>query len=327
MKDTIKWGILAPGHIAQRFTEHLLTLPDAKIVAVGSRSIDRALQFAETYNIDRAYGSYLELVKDPEIDIIYVASPHSAHYEHCLLALEHGKAVLCEKSFTANAEQAKELVKVAREKSLFIMEAMWTRFLPVYPLVKKLLDSGTIGEVRTVSANYCFFREFEAEHRIFNPDLAGGALLDIGIYPLSFAQWVMGEMPEFIESRCKLAPSGVDEQTSIMLTYKGGKSALLHCAFNSFSPTDAYICCKDGFIYIEDFNRATKAEVYKGWEKIDELKVDFEYGLAFQAAEAMRCLREGLIESPILTHQMSIDCMAIMDKIRADNGIIYPFEK
>lgn len=327
MSDIIKWGILAPGHIAERFAQHLTSLPNAKIIAVGSRSLERARQFAKTYNIERAYGSYLELANDPDIDIIYIASPHSAHYENCCMALECGKPVLCEKSFTVTAEQAKELTKLAREKKLFIMEAMWTRFLPIYSRVKELLDSKLLGEVQTVTANFCFHCEFDPQHRLYNPDLAGGALLDTGVYPISFAQWVMGEMPVSIKSSCNKSVTGVDEQTSMLLTYKDGKSALLLCAINSFAPTDAYINCKDGYLYIENFLGASKGAVYRGREKVEDLVFDYQYGLAFEAEEAMRCLKQGLIESPIMTHQMSIEVMTIMDKIRADNGIIFPFER
>lgn len=327
MSDIIKWGILAPGHIAHRFAQHLSSIPDAKIIAVGSRSLERAQQFASTYNIERAYGSYMELATDPDIDIIYVASPHSAHYENCRMALECGKPVLCEKSFTVTAEQSKELTKLARQKSLFIMEAMWTRFLPIYSRVRELLDSKFLGEVQTVTANFCFFREFDPNHRLYNPNLAGGALLDTGVYPISFAQWVMDDLPISIKSNCKKSITGVDEQTSMLLTYKDGKSALLLCAINFFAPTDAYICCKDGYIYIENFIGASKGAVYKGREKVEDLVFEYQHGLAFEAKEAMRCLRQGLVESPIMTHQMSIEVMTIMDKIRADNGIIYPFEE
>lgn len=326
MSHIIKWGIIAPGHIAQRFAQHLSSLPNAKIIAVGSRNLERAQQFAKAHNVERAYGSYFELVNDPDIDIVYVASPHSAHYENCRMALECGKSVLCEKSFTVTANQAKELTKLAREKSLFIMEAMWTRFLPIYSRVKELLDNKALGEVQAITANFCFFREFDPLHRLYNPDLAGGALLDTGVYPISFAQWVMGEMPISIKSSCKKSTTGVDEQTSILLTYKDGKSALLLCAINSFAPTNAYICCEKGYIFIENFLGASKGAVYQGREKIEDLQFEYQYGLAFEAEEAMRCVKQGLLESPTMTHQMSVDVMTIMDKIRADNGIIFPFE-
>lgn len=212
MKKEIRWGILAPGSIAHKFVRGLELLEDAKVVAVGSRSIGRAETFAQQYGIAKAYGSYEELASDPDIDIVYVATPHSAHKECALLCLKAGKAVLCEKPFTVNTKEAEEVIQYARESKLFLMEAMWIRYLPVIIKVREWLYKGVIGEVKMLKADFGFRIEWNPEGRLLNPALAGGALLDAGIYPVSFASMVFGKQPVEIKSMSYIGTTGVDEQ-------------------------------------------------------------------------------------------------------------------
>jgi predicted dehydrogenase len=195
MKKIIRWGILGPGRIAHKFAQSVKCIEDAEITAVGSRSIERAAQFATEYSISRAYGSYIDLASDPDVDIIYVAAPHPAHFECALLCLKAGKAVLCEKPFTLNASETKVLIKTAGASKLFLMEAMWMRYLPAIVKVRELLAQGTIGEVRMIKADFGNRIPWEPAGRLLNPELGGGALLDVGIYPISFASMVLGPSP------------------------------------------------------------------------------------------------------------------------------------
>ena len=325
MKD-YKWGILAPGSIANSFVKGLLTLPNAVLYAVGSRNLERAQDFANQYGFEKAYGSYEKLAKDPEIDIIYVATPHPQHEEATILCLSNGKPVICEKPFAVNAAQASRMIACARENKVFLMEAMWTRFLPAICKVRELIAEGAIGNVRHVDAAFCFRADINPESRLFAPHAAGGSLLDVGVYNLSFCSMVFGKQPAGVQSFLNIGSTGVDETSSVLLSYQGGESALLLSAIRLNTPHDAAIFGEEGYIKIPGYwNGDTLLLHNKDGEQ--EIKLPFESsGFQFEAMEAMTCLDKGLLESPIIPLEESLAILKTTDKIRSDNKLRYPFE-
>lgn len=240
MSRTVRWGVLATGGIAATFTADLQAMPDAEVVAVASRTDASAKAFAERFGIPRAYGNWAALVADEDVDVVYVATPHSAHREATALALEAGKHVLCEKAFTINEREARELVKLARDRGLFLMEAMWTYCNPVIRRMTELVRDGAIGEIRTVQADFGFAGDFGAEHRLRDPALGGGALLDLGVYPVSFAHLLLGE-PDRVQADALLSPEGVDLNTGMLLSWDSGANALLSCSLVGHHPTAATV--------------------------------------------------------------------------------------
>jgi len=327
MSDTIRWGILGTGSIAKKFAEGLSVLPDAQLAAVGSRARDTANAFGELYDIPRRHASYGDLAADPEVDAIYVATPHPFHRENSILCLNAGKAVLCEKPFAINRRQAQETVAVAREKGVFLMEAMWTRFLPVMGKVREWIAQGAIGQVRMASADFGFRASVNPEGRLFKPALGGGGLLDVGIYTVSFASMVYGQQPSQITGLACIGETGVDEQTAVVFGYPGGELALLSCAIRTRTPQDAIILGTDGSIRIQPpFWHATTATLSVGGK---EETVECAYegnGYNCEAAEVMRCLREGKLESDTMPLDETLAVMGTMDEIRAQIGLKYPME-
>jgi dihydrodiol dehydrogenase / D-xylose 1-dehydrogenase (NADP) len=293
MKQFINWGILGPGGISRRFAEGIRSLSDAKVAAVGSRSLGRAQAFAKEFGIPKAYGSYQELVSDPEIDVIYIGTPIGTHYKHMLLCLNNGKAALCEKAFTVTGAQAKEIVELARKNKLFLMEAMWTPFLPVTARVREWLKSGAIGEVRLMTAYFGYRCKWEPNMPLFNPPLGGGALLDAGIYPISYASMIFGPNPVNIAAVAHIGETGVEEQFTAILGYDGGGMASLIGAVRTNTCNQALIYGTDGYIRVPDFLRSCSAEQVlpgKGPERYDQKYL--VTGLNYEAAEVNRCLRE-----------------------------------
>ncbi len=322
----IKWGIIGAGGIASKFVESLKCLEDAELWAVGSRDAARAAGYAAKYGAKRSYGSYAEVANDPDVEIIYVGTPHAFHFEDSRMCLEAGKAVLCEKPFTINASQAQQLADIARERKVFLMEAMWTRYLPAVAKLRELLGSGVIGEIRMIKADFGFRTDLNPEGRLFNPELGGGALLDVGIYPLSFAAMLLGTKPDKVTASAHMGVTGVDEQCSFTLTYEGGKMAVLSAAVRTHIPNDAYVLGTDGYIKISEFWHASSLEICKEG-KTEILKVPYlSNGYAHEAAEAMKCLRDGRPESEIMPLEDTISLMRIMDGIRAQWGLKYPGE-
>lgn len=251
MSKTIYWGILGTGYVAQQFAQGLRFLPDAQLLAVGSRTITSAQQFAQRFSIPRVYKSYEELVKDKDVDVVYIATPQSRHKEDCILCLEAGKAILCEKPFTINAQEAREVITLARQKQLFCMEAMWMRFLPLIQKVKSLINSGAIGEIRMLTADFGYPTEFNPENRYFNPTLGGGALLDRGIYNLSLAFQLLGS-PSQVTSQPSIGETGVDEQSAIVLGYSQGQLAILSASLRTYLSNEAIIMGTQGKIRIHE---------------------------------------------------------------------------
>lgn len=327
----IRWGILATGGIAASFTEALLSLPeDAEVVAVGSRSTEAAKAFAERYGIPRAYGSWAELAADEEVDVVYVATPHSAHRAAAGLCLEAGKAVLCEKAFTINSREARELVGLAGERGLFLMEAMWTYCNPLILHLLALVQDGLIGEVRHINAHFGFHNDFPPEHRMRNPELGGGALLDLGVYPVSFAQLFLGA-PDTVEAWAQLTPERVDAATGIVLGWNGGAVATLSCGFTADIGAAAAIAGTGGRIEIPDgFFNADRFTVHRqGVEpqtvRLADISDDHDRGsMRHEAAEVMRALRAGETESPLVPLDGTLSIMGTLDRIRERIDVRYP---
>lgn len=325
---TINWGILSTGTIAKKFAATLIALKDSgKLAAVGSRSQESAAAFAAEFNIPKAYANYLDLVNDPSIDVIYIASPHSAHYENAKLCLEHGKHVLCEKSFTVNAKEAKELFRLAKQKKLFIMEAFWTKFLPAYEHVAKIAAAGEIGRITHFRAQYGFSPTGARYIRKFDPKLAGGTLLDIGVYTLGVAAMLLGYAPKAISSTLILGEFGTDHFDSIMLSYENGTSAHLIATIGTVIEPQAVLYGSTGHILLPDFTALQTFTVQN-----DNTRTTYDYpfeinGFEYQIRETERCLQAGQTESSIMTPQNTLAIIDFMDKIRADWGLTFPSEQ
>ena len=322
-----KWGILAPGTISNKFVAGLKVIPDAVLYAVGSRNINRAKEFADKYGFQKAYGSYAELAADPSVDIIYVATPHPFHEEAAVLCLNSGKAVVCEKPIAVNARQAERMVQCARKNNVFLMEAAWTRFLPTVCKARELLASGAIGNVRLVCADFGFRTAVNPSGRLFAPALAGGSLLDVGIYNISFCSMIFGKQPDRIQSSMVIGSTGVDEETSILLGYKEGQSALLFSAIRLSSPQEAKIIGEEGRIELPDYWHGKTLKLFNK-DGMKEFDLSFEAsGYQFEALEAMRCMDEGLKESPIMPLDESLAVMKTADLVRKENNLRYPCDE
>ncbi|MDN4071398.1 Gfo/Idh/MocA family oxidoreductase [Paenibacillus vini] len=323
----IKWGIMGTGWIAEKFAEDLAHVGNGEGLAAGSRTKESAAKFAEKFGLPRAYGSYEELVNDPDVDAIYVATPHPYHRDNVLTALNAGKAVLCEKPFTVNSAELEQLISSAKQQNLFLMEAMWTRFLPPIVQVRKWLEEGRIGEVKLVKAEFGFRSDWNPQGRLLNPQLGGGALLDAGIYPVSFASMIFGTEPEKVWSSADIGETGVDEKFSILLDYGKGRTATLNGAVRLDLTNDAYIHGTEGTIHIPSFLNATEAVLrVTGQEEEKFTDGRLSTGYSFEAEEVGRCLLEGLTESPAITLDESLGILKLLDAIRAQWGLKYPFE-
>ena len=326
MMAKYRWGILGPGSIAKKFAAGLAALPDAVLCAVGSRDAGRARAFADEYGFERAYGSYAELAADADVDAIYVATPHPQHQEAATLCLSAGKAVLCEKPFAPNASQASRMIECAKKHNVFLMEAVWTRFLPSILKTRELIAGGAIGEVLHVNADFAFRAPANPESRLFNPDAAGGSLLDVGVYNLSFCSMLFGRQPDRVQSHLSIGETGVDEFASVILNYKGGQSASLFSALRVGTGQDAAIYGENGYIKLPGYWHGDTVVLYNN-EGTKEFKLPFEStGYQFEAAEVMSCLNRGLKESPVMPLRETLEVIKLADRIRFDNNLKYPFE-
>lgn len=328
--DKVRWGILGAGRIANDFAMGLSVLPDAQLLAVGSRTQENADAFGGKHQIPHRHASYEALAADPEVDVIYVATPHPLHHANSMLCLQSGKAVVCEKPFTINAAEASSLVTYARTHKLFLLEGMWTRFLPVMVKVRELLAQGIIGEVRMVQADFGFRAGFNQAGRLFAPELGGGALLDVGVYVASFASMVLGpKAPLNVVSLAHLGETGVDEQSAFTLEYQNGTLAVLSCATRTASANEATILGTDGRIRVHSpFYHSTSITltVYGKDEKVIDVPIDGN-GFNYEAAEVMRCLRARKTESDVLPLDETVAVMQTLDRVRAPWGLTYPSEK
>jgi predicted dehydrogenase len=326
MEKKIRWGIMGPGHIANKFVQSVKCIKDAEITAVGSRSIERAAEFAAQYGISSYYGSYHDFVADPEVDIVYIATQHPGHFECALMCLKAGKAVLCEKPFTLNAPETEILIRTARESGIFLMEAMWMRYLPAIVKVRELLAENAIGEIRMIKADFGNRTPWNPEGRLLNPASGGGALLDVGIYPVSFASMIFGASPVKITSAAYLGATGVDEQFSAILGYEEGRIAVLSGAVRTALPNEARVIGTEGYIRIPHFWYAGGFELSRNG-KTEQFELPFvSTGYIHEAEEAMRCLRAGLKESNIMPLDESLKIMQILDALRKQWGLKYPPE-
>jgi len=327
MTESLRWGILGTGWIAEQFVADILA-SGFTVAAVGSRSHDSAADFATRFGIATAHGSYEELVADPGIDIVYVATPHPMHAENSTLAVNAGKHVLVEKPFTLNAGEAERLVDLAAEKNIVVLEAMWTRWLPHMVRLREILAAGTIGDVRTVIADHNQKLPSDPKHRINNPELGGGALLDLGIYPVSFAWDVLGE-PTTVNAISSPTATGVDRQTAILLGYADGQQAVLHTALDTAGPNSASVIGTEGWIALEGtFYVPTSFTVYNSEGDVVE-KFDTavsERGMQFQAWEAERLVAAGVTAGDVLPPSQSVAIMRTLDEVRRQIGLAYPGE-
>lgn len=328
MQTKIRWGILGTGSIARRIAAAVQFVEDAELVAVGSRTQESAEKFANEFNIPRRHASYEALVADPEVDVIYVSTPHPFHKDNSLLALEAGKAVLCEKPFTMNAAEAMEVVGLARVKRLFLMEAMWTRYLPVMVKVRELIAQGAIGEVRMLNADFGFrANPINPKSRTFDLALGGGAVLDVGVYPISLASMLFGT-PSEVVSAAHLGETGVDEQNVVVLKYPAGQLAITSSAVRTTTPQEAFIIGTEGRIHIAAEWWRGQQLTLKAGGKDEVFDVPYEgNGFNYEVEEVGRCLRAGLLESPIMPLDETISIMRTMDTVRAEWGLVYPTEQ
>lgn len=319
-----RWGILATGNIAARFAEDLRLLPDAELVAVGSRTAESAELFAAKHGAERAYGSWAELAADPDLDVVYVATPHSAHHEAARTCLDAGRAVLVEKPFTLDLASSTELVDTARSRGVFLMEAMWMRCNPIVRRVLELIGDGAIGTVTSVRADFGIGGPFPPESRMRARALGGGALLDLGVYPLSLAHLVLG-VPDHVRAWAKISPEGVDENTGIVLGYDSGAVATLSCGIVGATPVTATIGGTAGRIELPGpFFRPGSVTLHRDGAEPEAIPTELVgNGYQYEAAEVQRCLTEGLLESPLVPHAATLEVMGLLDDVRARIGVSY----
>lgn len=325
--EVLKIGIMGTGRIASLLAETMVQMPEVCLYGVASRSLEKAEEFAARYSIKKAYGSYEELAADSGIQLIYIATPHSEHYSNARLCLEHGKHVLCEKSFAANYSQAKEMIDLAEEKNLMITEAMWVRYMPMAETLKEILHSGIIGEPMTLTANLAYL--VSDKPRIVKPELAGGALLDVGVYTLNFASLVFGDEITEISSSVIKTDSGVDAQNSITLLYPRGKMAVLNSSVQVLSDRQGIIYGTKGFLVVENINNFESICVYDTDRKLVGTyeRPQQITGYEYQVLASKAAIEQGMTECPQMPHQTTLHVMKVMDELRRQWGIRYPFEK
>lgn len=320
-----RWGILATGGIAAKFTEDLGRLADAEVVAVGSRTAAAAQGFATRYGIPRAYGTWAQLADDPDVDVVYVATPHSAHLPAALRCIEAGKAVLVEKPLTLDVPSAQRLLSAANERGSFVMEAMWMRCLPAIRRIVELLADGAIGQVTAVHADFGLPGPFLATHRLRDPALGGGALLDLGIYPVSLAHLALGA-PETMQATAQLTEEGVDANTGLLFGYASGGIAVLSCSLVGATRNAGSITGTDGRIDLPpQFYRPGRFTLHRHDAEPEEFEFPIEgWGYHHEAAEVARCLAEGATESPLVPHRTTLEVLTTLDAVRAQLGVAYP---
>ena len=324
---SFKWGIMGCGNIASQFTTSLESVSGAFLYAVASRSYEKALEFGKKYNAVKTFGSYEMLVQDPEVDAIYIATPHNLHFENAMMCLNYKKAILCEKPLTVNAIESRKLIEEAKKQKTFLMEAFWTRFLPSTLKLNQLLQEGIIGKCRLLQADFGYDMPFDASHRSYNPELAGGALLDVGIYPINFAQMIFREDPQEIISASIPSSTGVDEQSAYIFKYSSGSLAVMNSAVNVETQHNAWIYGSEGYIHMPDFFHATKIHIQRMDGITDTITLPFEStGYGYEAIEVINCINSGKTESSIMPLSESLKIMQLMDTIRDQWGLKYPGE-
>ncbi|WP_372932579.1 Gfo/Idh/MocA family protein [Mariniphaga sediminis] len=326
MKKTYNWAVLGCGKIARKFSNDLKLLSNARLYAAASRDLKRAEQFAEELGFENAYGSYEEMVSDPNVDVVYIATPHSHHYEHTMLCLNNKKAVLCEKAFAINKREAEEMIACAQKNNTFLMEAFWTMFQPSFRKAMEIIQSGELGKLKIVRSDFAFNAPFDLEKRLYNISLGGGSLLDIGIYPVFAALTSLGK-PEKIKTFADFSPTGSEETVNMIFKYKDGEMASLTSSFAGFSPTQTEYLCEKGYLILNArWFVPTHITVWKARGEMETFPSEHKEGTGYQyeAAHVMECLDAGKIESDKMTWQMSLDLIETLDRVRIDAGIFFP---
>lgn len=323
----MKIGVLGAGKISHKTVPAMIELEEIECWAVASRSLEKAQAFAEEHGFRKAYGSYEEMLADPEVELVYVATPHSHHYEHMMLCLKHGKAVLCEKAFTMNAKQAREVMEYAKAQGLFVAEAIWPRYMPSRKMINDVIESGVIGKVNTLTANLSYV--IHEVPRIYRPELAGGALLDIGVYGINFALMHFGTDIERVESSVQMTPTGVDGMETITIFYKDGRMAVLTHSIYARSDRKGIIHGDKGYIVVENINNPQSVSVF---DLEDKLLAHYDVpqqinGYEYQFAECAKALAEGRTESWSMPMEDTVYMMEFMDSLRKQWGMVYPQEQ
>ena len=319
-------GILGAGHIAETMATTLNKMKNAKCYAIASRSMEKAQAFADKFGIKNAYGSYEEMLMDKKVDLVYIATPHSEHYAQAMLCVKHKKPVLCEKAFAANATQAENLLAYAQQEKVFVTEAIWTRYMPMLKTIKEVIASGVIGDVTMLTGNLGYM--IDAKERMNDPALAGGSLLDLGVYALNFASMILGDEVERISSACTYTASGVDRQNSFTLVYKDGSMAVLNSTMQAFSDRQGVLYGTKGYAIIENINNFDKMVVYdENGKKLAAYQRPKQItGYEYEVEASIKAIKEGWLQCPDMPHSEILKMMQMMDSLRAQWGIRYPFE-
>ena len=323
MEKKYNWAILGCGKIARKFVQDLSLLENARLYAAASRSLENAKQFADDLGFEKAYGSYEEMVKDPKVDIVYIATPHAMHLAHSTLCLEHKKAVLCEKAFAMNTREVDKMIEVSKANNTFLMEAFWTIFSAKFIKVLELAKEKELGQLRFVKSDFMFKADFNPEKRLYNIDLGAGSLLDIGIYPIFRSLMLLGK-PTSIKTMANIRSTGVEDSISMIFGYKNGAMAVLTSSFESSCKNETELCFEHGYI---KFIREPEFPILIERNGIqEEIHIEQPKGMGYEleAKHVMECLDQGLIESPVLPLSISRDLMEIMDRVRKDAGIVFP---
>ena len=329
MKKKIRWGILGTGRIARAYAEGLKNTSNGYLNAVGSRSLDSAQSFANEWNVPHFFDSYIKLANSSKIDAIYIATPHTEHTTNAITCMENGKAVLCEKPFAVNAGQVNRMIEKAKEKNILLMEGMWSRFPPLMEKVRNLIANHEIGEIRTIHADFGFRPENKnLDGRLFNPILAGGSLLDVGIYPISLSFMLNGK-PESFMSDWTMGETGVDEQASIIFKYSNGSMAVLHSSIQSDTGQEAFISGTEGTIRIHKQCWKPQSLTLSKWKTGKTKTIESPFignGFNYEAEHFGELLIKGKKESPIMPLGESLEIIKTLDEIRKKWGLSYPFE-
>lgn len=321
---TYNWGILGTGRIAGEMAEALLLVPQSKLYAVGSRKLDTARDFADKYHVEKYFGSYEALVNDPEVDIIYVATPHNLHYENTIMSLDRGKHVLCEKPFAVNGREVRGMIAKAKEKNCFLMEALWSRFLPNIIRAKEIVDSGRIGKIKLLKADFGLNIPFNPNHRLYNKQLIGGSLLDLGIYPLFLALLLLGK-PKSIKTMAGFGATGVDYNCSFTLGYDNDTLAVMHSSLIAQTDVKAFVYGEKGTLVFEPrWFTPVGFHVHEPDGSIEHQSFNFKgNGYNYEATEVIQCLEQGKIQSDIMSWDQSLLIIDTLDAIRKEIGLVY----
>lgn len=325
MKKKYKWGILAPGKMSAKFTRGLQLLGNVELYAVGSRDIARAKQFADEFGFKKYYGSYEELASDPDLEIVYIASPHSHHYEHTLLCLKNKKAVICEKAFALNSREVAGMISEAARLKVFLMEALWPPFQPIYMKTKEVIQGGEPGKIIHLNARFSFQAPYNPTDRKFNLELGGGSLLDIGIYPVIDALYFMG-VPDEIIAKAIFTETGSEDSVSIIFGYNDGRMATLYSSFRTAGGIGCDLLCENGNLFFSrgrDMSQRLNIAI-NGKENKEYSLLPDGMGYQFEAIEVMKCLDEGKLQSDVVPHSFSFDLINTLDRIRQVAGILFP---